>query len=187
MVVANMYPMVRVFVAFPLSEEVTDRMVQVQGVLAGSEAKLSFVKPSAMHLTLKFIGEIPEGALGRVQEALREVQYHKFPISFEGVSCNNPRRPRVIWTVGSDGGASAELHDLIESALEPLGIEPEGRAFTPHATIARVRHYHPSVMERVMELENTSFGEYTVENFFLKKSTLTRQGPIYEDIMEVVL
>ena len=73
------------------------------------------------------------------------------------------------------------------AALEPLGFPRERRPFRGHATVARVKVFHPSLLDRLAALPRDGFGTFTVDRFRLKKSTLTPQGPVYEDLAEVVL
>ena len=72
-----------------------------------------------------------------------------------------------------------------EDVLEPLGFARETRKFTPHATVARVRRPDQSLFTALDKLRSRTYGSCTVTAFRLKKSTLTPQGPIYEDLLEV--
>jgi len=156
-----------------------------QGVLAGCRARLSVVKPDAIHITLKFLGEIDEKTLARVKEALSAIRFEPFEVSVGGVKGNPPSFPRVIWSGVRDEGACGRVFARVEEALAPLGIPKERRAYTPHATLARVKRFDPSLLPVLKELAPEEFGSCEVRCIRLKKSTLTPTGPIYEDIMEV--
>ena len=177
--------MVRVFIAIDLPPEVRERIAGTQRDLVVCDAKLSPVDPSITHLTLKFIGEVDDRLLESIREVLPDVGIRPFSVAVAGVSANNPRRPRVVWTDVIDRGESAALHHAIEDRLAPLGISREKRAFTPHITLARVRRFDPSLLSRIEDLKGREFGSFEVAAFSLKKSTLTPKGPLYEDIMEV--
>jgi len=101
------------------------------------------------------------------------------------VSANNPRNPRVIWVDCYDNGESSLLHGIIEERLSVLGLEKDNRDYKPHATIARVRRNHASLKRQVDQLAERDYGSYEVGSFTLRKSTLTPQGPIYEELLEV--
>ncbi len=73
------------------------------------------------------------------------------------------------------------------AALEPLGFPRERRQFRGHATVARVKVFHASLLDRLGALPRDGFGTFTVDRFRLKRSTLTPEGPVYEDLTEVVL
>jgi 2'-5' RNA ligase len=156
-----------------------------QGTLAGCRARLTLVKPDAIHITLKFLGEIDAKTLGRVREALSAIRFESFEISVGGVVGNPPSAPRVIWSGVRDEGDCGRVFALVEEALSPLGIPRERRGYTPHATLARVKRFDPSLLPALKDLASEEFGTCPVQCIKLKKSTLTPSGPIYEDIMEV--
>jgi len=177
--------MVRTFIAIDLTPEVRERMRGPQGILAGCQARLTVVKPASIHITLKFLGEIDEKTLGRVREALSAIRFEPFEISVGGVKGNPPSAPRVIWSEARDEGGCGRLFALVEEALSPLGIPRERRGYTPHATLARVKRFDPSLLPALKDLAAEEFGSCPVRCIKLKKSTLTPSGPVYEDIMEV--
>jgi 2'-5' RNA ligase len=177
--------MVRTFIAIDLPAEITRKIADTRKVLAGSDAQLTFVSPDKMHITLKFIGEIPPTVVAAVQDLLPGLSFKPFEMHVQGISGNNPRRPRVIWAVGHDGGASASMNRIIEEALARLGIRQENRAFTPHITIARVKRFDPTILPRIEKIADLDFGTFPVRSMTFKKSTLTPKGPVYEDILEV--
>ena len=177
--------MVRTFIAIDLTPEVRERMSGPQGVLAGCRARLTLVKPASIHITLKFLGEIDEKTLGRVREALSAICFEPFEIALGGMKGNPPSFPRVIWSGVRDEVACGRIFALVEEALFPLGIPKERRAYTPHATLARVKRFDPSLLPTLKELASEEFGSCPVRCIKLKKSTLTPSGPVYEAIMEV--
>lgn len=177
--------MVRVFIAIELPENIREAFVEAQKVLAVSGARLTFVKPEAMHITLKFIGEIPPSVVEQVKDTLSTVSFEPFEMRLGAVSANNPGNPRVIWVDCYDNGESSLLHGIIEERLSVLGLEMDKRDYKPHATIARVRRNHASLKKQVDQLAERDYGSYEVGSFTLRKSTLTPKGPIYEELLEV--
>jgi 2'-5' RNA ligase len=177
--------MVRLFVAIDLPCDITERFRIPQEILKASRARLSLVNPAIVHLTLKFIGEVPEDRVVPIQEALSGVAFPPFPIKVGCVSTDNPSRPRVVWCGISDDGRTALLHDLVENALAPFGIPRDTRRFRAHATIARVKSFDPSLIPALRQAGVEEFGSCTVTSWQLKKSTLTPQGPVYETLLEV--
>lgn len=177
--------MVRVFIAAEIPDEFRGALGEVQNELKFSKAKLSFVDPGIAHITIKFIGEVLPDKIPDIKNALKRIEFSSYDISFHGVSFNNPSRPRVIWTSGYDGDGSAVLKSRIEDLLEPEGIAREKRRFRPHVTLARVKKFHPSLIDRVAPLEDYDFGSFRIDSFFLKSSILKPSGPVYDDLMEV--
>ena len=177
--------MVRTFVAFELSAEIREQLAAAQNVLRGCSARLTFVDPALIHITVKFLGEVDEKKIPQVIAALRSVPFAPFPVTAGRVTVNNPRRPHTVWCVAEDGGTGGELFRLVEDALQPLGFLRETRPFTPHATIARVKYPDPSLFTQLNLLNGRTYGSCTVSGLKLKKSTLTSRGPVYEDLLEV--
>ncbi|MGH7751595.1 MAG: RNA 2',3'-cyclic phosphodiesterase, partial [Gemmatimonadales bacterium] len=132
----------RLFVAVNLPEAVRRGLYQATESLRRRAPPLpvKWVKGDAIHLTLKFLGDVdpkqePDigGALARAVAGTRT-----FAVGVSGFGVfPDYRRPRVLW-VGVEPHPSLELlQDAVERALTPLGFEPEGRAFRPHLTLGR--------------------------------------------------
>lgn len=166
---------------------IVSKIAAVQEQLEASGAKLKLVELENLHLTLRFIGEIPRELVEKVIEALRSVEFSPFTIRFVGLGAfPNPRRPRVIW-VGVEEGAKelSELSAKVNSGIAKLKLPKQEEEFTPHLTIARVKSGVGSLPRLIEENANVEFGSMLVDRFRLKKSTLTSRGPIYETLFEV--
>ena len=177
--------MVRAFVAVELSPEVRDRLGEAQECLRTCGAHLTFVRPEYIHITIKFLGEVEEKDLPEVLNALKTVTFVPFTVNATTVTVDNPKRPHTVWCSIEDAEGTKNLFRSIEDVLEPLGFARETRKFTPHATVARVRMPDQSLFTALDKLRSRTYGSCTVTAFRLKKSTLTPQGPIYEDLLEV--
>lgn len=179
--------MVRTFVAIDLTEEIRERARESQDILARSEGRLAIVDPANLHITVKFLGEVEPAQIEPIVEALRAVRAGPFEMTVGHAVCNPPRRPRVIWCDVTDTGESAALARQVDDLLAPFGFPRETRPFRPHATLARVKEFHPSQCREVECLPPEPLGRCRVETIRLKKSTLMPRGPIYEDLAEVPL
>ena len=176
--------MVRAFVALELSPEIRELTV-AQEILRECRARLTFVEPALIHITTKFLGEVTEQKIPAVMDALRRVQVAPFVVTARKITVNNPSRPQTVWCTIDDGGRSGQVFNQIEEALVPLGFARETRRFTPHATVARVKSPDPSLFAAITRLDNREYGSCTINGLKLKQSTLTPQGPVYEDLLEV--
>jgi 2'-5' RNA ligase len=132
----------RLFFAAELDSHLADDLEQAIAPLRALEPSLAWVAPHERHFTLRFLGEVDEGALPALIAAADHLAatHRPFDMELGGVGAfPSLRRARVIW-IGVDQEPRLELlhHDL-ELALEPLGYELEGRPFRPHVTLARVR------------------------------------------------
>ena len=177
--------MVRAFIAFELSSEIRGHLATAQAVLRGSRARLTFVKPALIHITAKFLDEVEDKQIPAVMDALRTVQFPPFVITAQKITINNSSRPHTVWCTISDAGRSEQVFRQIEDTLSPLGFDHDTRRFTPNATVARVKSPDPSLSVAIRQLENREYGNCMISSLKLKKSTLTPQGPVYEDLLEV--
>lgn len=179
--------MVRTFVAVDLPEDLRNRIAEVAQALRGEGGRLAFVDPAQIHVTLAFLGEVGEGRLEEVAAALETVHPLPFRLVVGPIVGNSRSSPRTLWCSCTDDGSLAALAGAVAAALEPLGFPRERRPFRGHATVARVKVFHPSLLDRLAALPRENFGSFDVDRFRLKKSTLTPQGPVYEDLAEVIL
>lgn len=139
-------PTARCFVALPIPEPVRTVLAGLQSV-APEGGSVRWVAPEAIHLTLKFLGEVEANRLDAVRATLASFPWNLEPFAFTlsrvggfpGLS-----RPRVFW-VGVTAGAErlVELADRVERALGSLDFPREERAFSPHLTIGRVKDRCP--------------------------------------------
>jgi len=177
--------MTRSFIALELSNDIKDQLAIAQQTLRGCRARLTFVDPDLIHITVKFLGDVEDKKLRTVMDALAKVPFIPYPVTTGIVTVNNKNRPHTVWCTIKDTGESERLFRLIEDALAPLGFKRETRHFTPHATIARVKSFDPSLFAALNTLNAASYGSCRIHGMKLKKSTLLPQGPVYDDLMDV--
>jgi 2'-5' RNA ligase len=173
---------IRSFVAVDLPASMRDEIAKVQKEIDLPGVRL--VKPELIHVTLKFLGDVPLSKLDRVVEALGGVRQPAFNARVRGIGAFPGRSIRVVW-IGAEGEFEG-LFRAAEAALSPLGFERERRKFTSHATIARVgrpsSETTATLAARLAPFKDIDLGEFRASEFLLKKSTLTPGGPIYEDV-----
>ncbi|WAC04400.1 MAG: RNA 2',3'-cyclic phosphodiesterase [Methanoregula sp.] len=177
--------MVRTFIALELSDEVRARLGEAQEVLKRCNARMTWVDQKNIHITVKFLGEVDIKKIPDIKSALKSVSFRSFPIKTGTITTNNPHRPFTVWCTIEDEGLCTQLLDLVERSLAPLGFAREKRKFTPHATVARVRTFDPSLFNAIKSLSSKIYGNCTINGMRLKSSTLTPNGPVYEDLLEV--
>jgi 2'-5' RNA ligase len=177
--------MTRAFIALELTNDIKDQLAIAQQTLRGCKARLTLVDPELIHITVKFLGEVDDKKLREVMDALARVSFVPYPVKTGNVTVNNKNRPHTVWGTIQDTGESERLFVLIEDALAPLGFARETRHFTPHATIARVKSFDPSLFAALNTLNAAFYGSCRINGMKLKKSTLLPQGPVYEDLLDV--
>jgi 2'-5' RNA ligase len=147
---------------------------------------LKVVEKDNIHLTLRFLGEVPEG---KVEELIKALDTIKRPGGFEvcikGLGAfPGPGSPRVLWAGAEKGDKELkELHEAVDGALAPIGFERDER-FSSHYTIARVNYLKDKEGLKKILTENREkvFGCFHVDSFYLMKSELHRTGPVYSEI-----
>jgi 2'-5' RNA ligase len=174
----------RTFIAVELPENIKKKIEEVQAPLKRTNTFVSWVKPGNIHVTLKFLGEVPEERIeeifGATEKALEEAG--RFTMSLKGMGgFPNLKRPRVIWIgTGSGGEELSFLAKRIEEETEKIGFPKEKRSFSPHFTIGRVKS--PKNIEQLAaRVESSDFQteEVEVAEVVVMKSQLTPAGAIY--------
>jgi 2'-5' RNA ligase len=177
--------MVRAFIALEISDEMRMRFMESQEVLKQCRARMTMVEPRNIHITVKFLGEFADTKIPELKTVLTSIAFKPFSITSGVITVNNPRCPFTVWCGIEDGGNGSDLLNIVEKAILPLGFARENRRFSPHATLARVKRFDPSLMESMKSLSNRTYGSCNITGMKLKKSTLSPQGPIYNDLLEV--
>lgn len=189
----------RSFIALEMPGEVKEHAAGLIRELRPSGGDVKWVEPHNLHLTLKFLGEVDPSATADIIAALENACAGRPAPSLAVTGCGafpQPRAPRVVW-MGLEGEVAqlAELAQAVEAAMEPLGFEPEKRAFRPHLTLGRVRR--PRRGERapataplsraLAGMAQAAGPSFIAGRVVLMKSTLTKSGPIYEPLHRVTL
>lgn len=143
-----------------------------------------WTRPENVHLTLTFLGDVPDEALEGIGDALgRACSTHApFDVRLQGLSAfPSPRRARIIWCGVDEGSREISLLAAsMESALEPWGFGRKERGYVPHATLGRARGRSFSLdLPEEGVLETPSF---RVSSAHLMKSSLTPRGSVYETV-----
>jgi 2'-5' RNA ligase len=188
---------IRSFIAVELPDELKRALAELQdNFKSAGNLPLRLVAPGNIHVTLEFLGDVDINITGNITNALEAAIQGTTPFNIEASGLGvfpNMNRIQILW-VGLTGDLEklGQLQKRIEESLKPLGFPPEGRPFTPHLTLARVRDYaRPDERRKLGELISaTRFeGKYKIDikAINLIKSQLTPEGPIYTKISTVTL
>jgi 2'-5' RNA ligase len=180
----------RLFVALGLPEAYQQSLAELTGRLSNRlNSKITWIKPGAWHLTLKFLGETKPHDAEAVRKALAAVRFDSFPLRARGAGFfPGPQRPRVIWVGLAQGaGECASLAQCVNQALEPAGFAREKKEFRPHLTLGRVRRdLRDPWKEVASEIEGVAWPQIRIDDFTLYESLLTPQGPVYTPLHHVM-
>jgi len=168
---------IRTFISIDLPNNVQREIKKIQNSLPGFEGKLTELEN--LHLTLKFLGEIEEKRVEEVKNRLKEIKLQSFESEVDEIGIFSPKFVKIVWVHLTNCNRPQKL---IDEKLEGL-FEKEER-FMSHVTIARVKflknkNYFLGELDKVKIPSGLKF---KVDNFMLKKSTLTPDGPVYETL-----
>ena len=169
--------MIRLFVALSLPDDLRQRLK----TLCNGVRDARWVEEQNLHLTLRFIGDVEEPELAYIMAALSSVQAESFDLTLSGVGHFESRRKiRSLWAGTKPCPALEALQQRIDSVLTRHGIAPDGRKFSPHITLARLKQVPPAFV-RDWLVGNCSFqsSSFAVKNFTLFESYRARSGAIY--------
>jgi 2'-5' RNA ligase len=189
---------VRTFIAIELDKGLLAGLELVQERLRERVPPRSvrWVRPEAIHLTLKFLGDTPVEQVDAIKAAIVQAAAESqcFDVVAGSVGCfPNARRPRVVWIgLQEPTGALVRLRDRIETRVAPLGFPTEKRPFSPHLTLGRVqRRASKSEVQEIGEVVSAStfgkIGEMAVSNVSHIKSDLLPSGAVYTTLSEARL
>lgn len=179
---------VRSFIAINIPAKIRNKLEKIQDDLKKSNTALQLVRPENIHITLKFLGNVPVESINDIQDAINESVsgFRIFSVSFEKIGVfPNPQYPRVIW-VGIEKGAEelSLLNTKIENSISMFSLHQENRKFQPHLTIARVRSgkNRKRLVNTLEELKNIRAGEMLAKKICLMESILKPQGAQYNTL-----
>jgi 2'-5' RNA ligase len=182
----------RLFIAIEIGEQEKKSLERLQSRLRHKLPSVRWVKPGAIHLTLKFLGDIDEGEVPRIRDALAAsaAKCAAFAFTLRGIGAfPNEKSPRVIWIgVDEPSGLLAALAATLIARLSSAGFPPEDRPFSPHITIGRVKERGAGEYAPVLSLFRAeAAGTTTVRELCLIRSELTPSGPVHTVLDRVPL
>ncbi len=200
--------MIRAFIAVELGEDLRKQIAQVQQDLkqrlsreASKDMRISWVQPTSIHLTIKFLGDTDEQLVEPMQAAIAQVVNDQraihIPLERLGVF-PRPQQPRVLWVgaseqweQGEDAKRLARLHRAVEECCGNFDFASDGRALSPHLTLARIkegeRHVGQALAKSGVMDRSLSLGSLTVDTLVLMRSELQPKGSLYTRLWEIPL
>ena len=177
---------IRSFLAIELDEELVPKIIDVQKEFKKTNANIKYVPSENMHFTLKFFGNIDMDMVEDIASAVEKVikNYSSFDLNIKSCGCfPNKNVIKVLWLGLEEGSPIVNLQKDLDREFKKLGFKKE-KNFISHLTIGRVKSpkNKKDIRNTIEKLEDIEIGQITVSKICLKKSTLTSQGPIYDNI-----
>ncbi len=181
----------RLFVGIRLDPEIRTSLARAQDRLRRAGARVSWVRPENLHLTLAFLGDTYAERLSDLAAALdgAAAAIAPFTLDVGGLgSFGRPRSPRVVWAgIAGPPPALTTLHPRIAAALRACGVPLEARPFAAHVTLGRVRSARGAealTSALGSPMNPPPGGRLAVDRADLMRSKLGPQGPIYTVLHE---
>jgi len=127
--------MPRLFTGVEIPADIGQSLSMLRGGLPGAR----WITPENYHLTLRFIGDVDDVIAHEVASLLGRIKRDAFELYFEGLTSFGGRKPRAVVATVSPTQALLDAQAEQERLMQRIGLEPEGRKYTPHVTLARLR------------------------------------------------
>ncbi len=184
---------IRAFIAFPLPEWITTLISDIQERLKPYRLPVRWVKPENVHLTMKFLGDIPAAAIDGIGDTLKNTVQNFSPLTlfakglgvFPGI-----KNPRVLWVgIAGDLKLLSEIHVNLETNLEKNGFAKENRPFKSHLTLGRFkRDAHPANLFDILQsCSDFSSESFDINELVLYQSELKPSGALYTKLRTAYL
>jgi 2'-5' RNA ligase len=177
----------RLFVAFTIPEVQKTRLGRLQSLIAPEIPNANWLTPEMFHVTLAFLGDVPDIDLNGVCLAVAAAckPFQRFTVNLQSLGAfPDPTRPRVAW-VGLTGPGIETLgrlqHSIVE-ALTEAGYPPEDNRFTPHLTLGYIKSKKGQELDispQVAHFQQWSAGNFAVNGVTTFASTVTPEGRAY--------
>ncbi|TEB07201.1 2'-5'-RNA ligase [Pelotomaculum schinkii] len=175
----------RLFIAVNFPEEIKRTLGAFIRSLSQIPSDLKWVREENLHLTVQFLGNVPEEQVPAVSMALQKsvTGIAPFRLVLKGAGAfPSVERPRVLWVgIGGETAPLLILQRQVQREMGFMGFEPEKRKFSPHLTLARARSPYGfiDVMEKAREDTGKAFGTVRIDSIELMLSDLQAKGPSY--------
>jgi RNA 2',3'-cyclic 3'-phosphodiesterase len=187
----------RIFIALDIDDAIRERLQLFMDGVRGFASDARWVRPEALHVTLKFIGNKSAGEVEQIRQALTRISARATEISFRGYGFfPTAKAPRVFWVGVEAEPQLAALTKSVDEATAALGVPKEEHAFNPHLTLARrggsgvprwrkgdaPNQSFQRLQEKLAAMPAPEFGTMTAQEFFLYESHLGQGGSRYSKI-----
>jgi len=188
---------VRVFVAVDIGDAVRREAARVVSALqmkleaAKTPPKVVWVKPAALHVTIRFLGEVQPDEVERIKRLLADpIAMAPFEVQWRGIGTfPNNRHPRALWLGVIKGAAQlAAIEAEISKRLTGAAVEIDDRALLPHLTLGRVKMAGGGIdWPKVLQSAEVKNAASFIDRVTLYQSKLSQYGPHYTEIVSAAL
>ncbi|MEW5963176.1 MAG: RNA 2',3'-cyclic phosphodiesterase [Pseudomonadota bacterium] len=161
--------MPRLFAGIELPEDIRDLLSDLETPIPG----VRWIEADALHLTLRFAGDIDNRAARELADELARIEVRAFEMRLKGLGTFGGKEPRALWTGVEAGEQLEQLARACERAARNAGLAPETRAFRPHITVARLKSPRIEALARFL----SHHGGFQSEPFMVGRFVLYSSRP----------
>ncbi len=181
----------RTFISINMTDALHQSISKIQNRLNTNAVGIRWTRAENCHLTLQFLGDIPEETVKPLSIALTNagLTIQPFTAELKGIGQFPVRNPLSVLWIGVDQG-NQEMRNLEKAIRNPLvecGIKFDKKPFSPHLTIGRGRKGQKAQLNNLDSYANLSAGKIEVNAFYLMKSVLHQSGPVYTVVKKFAL
>lgn len=166
----------RLFVAIRPPAAIRERLRAIMGGVDGAR----WQDDAQIHLTLRFIGEVDRHQANDIAAVLGGIDSPAFTIALHSVGLFDRRgRAEALWAGVAPHEELKKLHNKVDRACNAVGVKPDGRAYLPHITLARLKRSAGPVQNFLSLQAGLSSPAFAVDEFGLYESELGGEGAIY--------
>jgi len=175
----------RLFIALEIPEDLLDEFIEIRDQIYGSCKRVKWEPKEKLHITLKFLGDIPESIEKFILEKIKKIvnksshinlNFSKFGLFFRDNS------PKILWAGFKHSEQLIKIVNEIEDEMKSIGLKKEKRRFKPHLTFLRLRGRED--MTRINYFLDSDISDlfFKAETLTLYKSELCKTGSVYKKV-----
>ncbi|MFA7228393.1 MAG: RNA 2',3'-cyclic phosphodiesterase [Melioribacteraceae bacterium] len=181
---------IRSFIALDIPEDSLSELLKFRDQIVGSGIKAKWEQKEKLHVTLKFLGDIDQGQIGKYAELLENIltDYCAFDLSFSEFGVfKRGNEPKILWLGLKDNELLSELAEGLENRLAEFGFPADKRKFKSHITLLRFRGYEDQ--EKILSLTGVKLPEinFKSDSVTLYESRLLEGGSVYRSLKKIKL
>ena len=156
--------MPRLFSGLSLPNDIRQQLSLLCAALPGAK----WVNSENLHLSLRFVGDVDPHQAAEFSDALAALKCPQFTVRLQGLGIFGGKKPQTLWAGVAGNKTLADLARMHHNAARRAGLSPDGRKFTPHVTLARLRHTRPEIIAQYM-IRNGAFEsrEFVIDEFIM--------------------
>lgn len=182
---------IRAFIGIDFSRELKNEIYKRQQIMKSYAHRGRWKYIDNFHLTLKFLGETTSAQREQINEIMKSICANEKPfcLQIKGVGTFPGRDSvRVLWLgLAGDIAPLQSLHQKIDTALAPIGFQPEKRSYRPHITIGQNIVFKRSTAQILEQMKDLQLGRVEVSSLFLFKSEQINNKRVYTKVQEYPL